>query len=114
MYSLIYQLKGVMTTVLRSALLTSAQLASYDHFKHALMKTYHFKDNISTHFTYVLNNSSILNTNRASMFAGVMTSLVSNPADVVRTRIMNEWNTKETAKYSRNPFVTLVQVFTDK
>eukprot|EP01119_Soliformovum_irregulare_P013246 TRINITY_DN3514_c2_g1_i7.p1 TRINITY_DN3514_c2_g1~~TRINITY_DN3514_c2_g1_i7.p1 ORF type:complete len:111 (+),score=29.55 TRINITY_DN3514_c2_g1_i7:533-865(+) len=44
--------KGVGITILRSALLTSAQLASYDHSKHTLITQYGAKDQFLTHFWY--------------------------------------------------------------
>jgi len=90
--------KGVGTTTIRAALLTSAQLASYDHCKHTLLKKYNLSDNFTTHFC-------------ASMFSGFMTSLVTNPVDVVRTRIMNEKAIPNKARQYSNLFSTLWQIF---
>ena len=48
--------KGVGATTLRAAILTSAQLSSYDHSKHLLLKTKYFNDNFVTHFTSINRN----------------------------------------------------------
>jgi len=90
--------KGVGTTTLRAALLTSAQLASYDHSKHTLIRKYKFQDNLSTHFC-------------ASMFSGFITSLVTNPIDVVRTRIMNEKVAAGQQRIYTNPFISIWKIF---
>lgn len=89
--------KGVETTVLRAAALTSAQLASYDHSKHTLMNSFQFADNFSTHVC-------------ASIFAGLMTTLASNPLDVVRTRIFNEASKPKSERIYSNPITSLVRI----
>eukprot|EP01102_Stenamoeba_stenopodia_P014631 TRINITY_DN4881_c0_g5_i1.p1 TRINITY_DN4881_c0_g5~~TRINITY_DN4881_c0_g5_i1.p1 ORF type:complete len:341 (+),score=72.07 TRINITY_DN4881_c0_g5_i1:48-1070(+) len=71
--------KGVHITIVRAALLTSAQLATYDHSKHALIHYLHFKDSFPAHFC-------------ASFVSGFAAALVTNPVDVIRTRTMNERN----------------------
>lgn len=43
--------KGVGTTIVRASVLTSAQLASYDHSKHLLMKNFGFGDRFLTHLS---------------------------------------------------------------
>jgi hypothetical protein len=45
-----------------------------------------------------------------SMFSGFMTSLVSNPVDVVRTRIMTEYTSPGQARVYSNPFSSLFRV----
>jgi len=89
--------KGVGTTVLRAAVLTGAQLASYDHSKHTLMKVFKFADNFGTHVC-------------ASMIAGLMTTLASNPLDVVRTRIFNESSKPKHERLYTNPITSLFKI----
>jgi len=89
--------KGVETTVLRAAVLTSAQLASYDHSKHTLMTWFGMKDNFFAHLC-------------ASMVAGLMTTLASNPLDVVRTRIFNESSKPRHERIYSNPVVSLLTI----
>jgi hypothetical protein len=45
-----------------------------------------------------------------SMFAGFMTSLVTNPVDVVRTRIMTEYAAPGQPRTYSNPFTSLFRV----
>ena len=70
------------------------QLAFYDEFKMSLIKTGYFTDNLSTHLT-------------ASMGAGLIATLITMPADVIKTLIMNAkpekrksimWYTREVLK----------------
>jgi hypothetical protein len=58
-------------------LMTAGQLASYDSFKHALLRRTNglFTDNIVTHFT-------------ASTLAGGVATVLTQPVDVIKTRIM--------------------------
>lgn len=60
----------------RGMLVTIGQLAFYDEFKHQLLRTPWFKDNLVTHFT-------------ASLSAGVVATLITMPLDVLKTRLMN-------------------------
>jgi hypothetical protein len=91
--------KGVSTTMIRSALLTSAQLASYDHSKYLLIQKYGLGNHIGTHFC-------------ASFFAGFITSLVTNPVDVARTRIMNEKVLPGNfPTYNKNAFITMWKIY---
>jgi hypothetical protein len=70
--------RGVSATVLRAAVLTSAQLSSYDHTKHMLINhTTYFEDRLDTHLV-------------SSLIAGLCTAIASNPVDVVKTRYMND------------------------
>eukprot|EP00761_Pharyngomonas_kirbyi_P014260 gb/GECH01014290.1/.p1 GENE.gb/GECH01014290.1/~~gb/GECH01014290.1/.p1 ORF type:complete len:320 (+),score=65.46 gb/GECH01014290.1/:1-960(+) len=69
--------KGVGATVARAAVLTSAQLSSYDHTKHLLLKTQYFDDSYRTHAT-------------SSLVAGLCTTIASSPVDVIKTRYMND------------------------
>ncbi|KAL6080591.1 Mitochondrial carrier [Balamuthia mandrillaris] len=69
--------KGVGPTTKRAALLTAAQLASYDHSKHFFLNMGLMEDGPMAHFS-------------ASMVAGLMAAIVTSPVDVVKTRIMNQ------------------------
>uniref|UniRef100_A0A6B2LBC2 Uncharacterized protein n=1 Tax=Arcella intermedia TaxID=1963864 RepID=A0A6B2LBC2_9EUKA len=97
--------KGVFTTTTRSAVLSATQLASYDTIKNNVLKKRYPRlfptDSVPLHFL-------------SSIFAGVMTTLTSNPLDIARTRIMNQ---KASALgpggqggYSSNPFVTMYAI----
>ncbi|EGD83706.1 dicarboxylate carrier protein [Salpingoeca rosetta] len=68
---------GLGPNVIRAMLMTAGQLASYDTFKQLLLTTTGglFKDNLVTHFT-------------ASTLAGGVATLLTQPVDVVKTRVM--------------------------
>jgi hypothetical protein len=69
--------RGVGVTVARAAVLTAAQLSTYDHTKHLLINhTSIFKDNFYTHLI-------------SSLIAGFCTTVASSPVDVIKTRYMN-------------------------
>lgn len=68
--------RGSLPTVQRAMVVTAAQLASYDHFKESLLASKVMDDGFATHFA-------------ASFLAGLVASIVSNPVDVVKTRIQN-------------------------
>eukprot|EP00052_Salpingoeca_macrocollata_P004956 m.44584 g.44584 ORF g.44584 m.44584 type:complete len:346 (+) comp14569_c0_seq1:28-1065(+) len=76
---------GLLPNIQRGMLVTVGQLASYDEFKYLLLtKTGGlFKDNMLTHFT-------------ASTLAGAVATLLTQPVDVVKTRVM----TSEKGRYS--------------
>lgn len=71
--------KGTTATVTRAALLTSAQLGTYDIFKNNLLvaKLQFGKEDNSTHFI-------------ASLLASLAATTAANPADVIKTRVMND------------------------
>ena len=68
--------RGSLPTIQRAMVVTAAQLASYDQFKEALLSHRVLEDGFATHFM-------------ASFLAGLVASIVSNPIDVVKTRIQN-------------------------
>lgn len=70
--------KGVTASMQRSALLNVGQLAVYDQIKHTLRDS------------FALNPNTMLAQVCASILAGLVTSTVTNPADVVKTRLMNQ------------------------
>lgn len=69
---------GTSATVVRAALLTSAQLGTYDVIQNDLL-VQHFGFERGSHGTHFA----------ASLVASVITATASNPPDVVKTRVMN-------------------------
>ncbi|CAH0579256.1 unnamed protein product [Chrysodeixis includens] len=67
---------GASMTCSRAALMTIGQLAFYDQFKSLLLATPYFKDNVVTHVT-------------ASLLAGGIATTMTQPVDVLKTRVMN-------------------------
>ena len=71
--------KGSTATVIRAALLTSGQLGTYDVFKNNLLveKLNFDKNTVTTHLL-------------GSLLASLVATTVCNPADVIKTRMMND------------------------
>ena len=80
---------GTAPTVVRAAFLTCAQLGSYDIIKNNLLvQSFGMgHEDISTHFA-------------AALIASVVTTTAANPADVVKTRVMNEAGTSSMSSYN--------------
>ena len=70
------KIKGATPTVARAMVVNGAQLSSYSQAKENLIGTGYFVDGIFLHFC-------------ASMIAGLVTTIVSMPVDIVKTRIQN-------------------------
>lgn len=68
--------RGSSLTVNRAMLVTASQLASYDTFKETILEKGIMKDGLGTHVT-------------ASFAAGFVAAVVTNPVDVIKTRVMN-------------------------
>lgn len=68
--------RGSSLTVNRAMLVTASQLASYDEFKEMILRRGVMKDGLGTHVT-------------ASFAAGIVAAVVTNPVDVIKTRVMN-------------------------
>ena len=68
--------RGWLPNSSRAAVMTAAQLASYDAFKHMLLGYTHMGDTLTTHFT-------------ASFLAGLVAATVTSPIDVIKTRVMS-------------------------
>lgn len=68
--------RGSSLTVNRAMLVTASQLASYDQIKETILAKGLMKDGLGTHVT-------------ASFAAGFVAAVVSNPVDVIKTRVMN-------------------------
>lgn len=67
--------RGVGPTVLRAAVLNCAQLGGYAQIKGSML-SFGFQDNVGTHFL-------------ASMIAGLLSTAVSIPVDITKTRLQN-------------------------
>ncbi|BBN10961.1 solute carrier family 25 (mitochondrial oxoglutarate transporter), member 11 [Marchantia polymorpha subsp. ruderalis] len=79
---------GSGATVQRAMIVTASQLATYDQIKDFLISKHALQDGLSTHIA-------------ASVSAGFVTSVASNPIDVIKTRIMNmEVQPGQTPPYS--------------
>eukprot|EP00297_Palpitomonas_bilix_P012198 CAMPEP_0113873264 /NCGR_PEP_ID=MMETSP0780_2-20120614/3672_1 /TAXON_ID=652834 /ORGANISM="Palpitomonas bilix" /LENGTH=311 /DNA_ID=CAMNT_0000858887 /DNA_START=12 /DNA_END=947 /DNA_ORIENTATION=- /assembly_acc=CAM_ASM_000599 len=68
--------KGVVPNAARAGLATCAQLPTYDHTKHTILKNGWMKEGFPLHVV-------------CSMFTGIVVTIVTSPADVVKTRVMN-------------------------
>ncbi|KAE8706947.1 Mitochondrial uncoupling protein 6 [Hibiscus syriacus] len=68
--------RGSSLTVNRAMLVTASQLASYDQIKEIILANGWMKDGLGTHVA-------------ASFSAGFVAAVVSNPVDVIKTRVMN-------------------------
>jgi len=68
--------RGCTPTVLRAMVVNAAQLATYSQSKQMLIESGWFKDNILCHFA-------------GSMISGFVTTAVSMPVDIAKTRIQN-------------------------
>jgi len=69
--------RGVVPSVTRGALMAASQLSSYDHSKHFLKGQFYFTDGLQLHMI-------------CSLISGVCACIVTAPADIIKTRIMND------------------------
>lgn len=70
--------RGSQPTIVRAMLVTAAQLGAYDQFKYMLLSQYKLmNDGLPLHIV-------------ASFGAGFVAAIVTNPVDVVKTRLMNQ------------------------
>jgi len=67
---------GVSMTATRGLLMTIGQVAVYDQTKQTLIGTGYFQDNVAAHLT-------------SSVIAGTVATLMTQPFDVMKTRMMN-------------------------
>ncbi|KAK4046004.1 hypothetical protein OIV83_006439 [Microbotryomycetes sp. JL201] len=68
--------RGVGPNVARAILMNASQLATYDVFKQALIRTQWMQDGLPLHFT-------------SSFLAGTVATTICAPFDVIKSRIMN-------------------------
>ncbi|CAE6529868.1 unnamed protein product [Rhizoctonia solani] len=69
--------RGTTATVTRGAVITVAQIGSYDHFKQVFKSHRIMEEGMPLHLT-------------SSLFAGLVCSIASNPVDVIKVRLMND------------------------
>lgn len=69
--------RGATPAVQRAALVNLGELATYDHAKESILRTGLVGDNVAAHTL-------------SSMCSGLFASLISTPADVIKTRMMNQ------------------------
>ncbi|EPT04449.1 hypothetical protein FOMPIDRAFT_1034659 [Fomitopsis schrenkii] len=69
--------RGVYPTTTRGIVLSVSQICSYDQAKQVLKRRGLMQEGVGLHFA-------------ASMFAGLVCSITSNPVDVVKVRLMND------------------------
>ncbi|GAB1600671.1 mitochondrial uncoupling protein 4-like [Argonauta hians] len=69
--------KGWIPNIQRAGLVNMGDLATYDTSKHLILKHTSLKDNAITHFL-------------SSVLSGIVAATLGTPADVVKTRIMNQ------------------------
>jgi dicarboxylate transporter 10 len=81
--------------VVTRAVLTLSQIAFYEQAKQLLLGTGHFRDNTTTHFT-------------SSFMAAVVATALTQPADVMKTRLQNA--PPGTFSVSCSPYIVLTGV----
>jgi len=69
--------KGVGPNIIRNSIINAAELATYDQAKQTILKSGLLKDGLACHFA-------------SGLTAGFMATLFGSPADVLKTRIMNQ------------------------
>jgi len=69
--------KGVGPNIIRNSIINAAELATYDQAKQSILSSGILKDGLALHFA-------------SAITAGFMATLVGSPADVLKTRIMNQ------------------------
>ncbi|KAL6547079.1 Mitochondrial uncoupling protein 3 [Orobanche minor] len=87
--------KGVSANVQRAFLVNMGELACYDHAKRFVIENQICSDNIYAHTL-------------SSIMSGLSATVLSCPADVVKTRLMNQSAEKNKIKY-RNSYECLVK-----
>ena len=73
--------RGIGPTIIRAILLNATKLATYDHIKHTLINRRILSDGYACHFV-------------ASVIAGICIAVVTSPVDIIKTRIMNQKQSK--------------------
>ncbi|KAI3883377.1 hypothetical protein MKX03_009610 [Papaver bracteatum] len=88
--------KGVGPAMARAAALTSSQLATYDEAKQALIQWTPLEEGFNLHLI-------------SSTIAGTVSTLVTAPVDMIKTRLMLQRDSKSTGSY-KNGFHCAYQV----
>ncbi len=102
--------KGSGPNIIRAMLMNTAQVASYDQSKQLLLQNSNglFKDDVVTHFTY---ERIVCHTCSASTIAAFIATVVCNPVDVVKTRVMNSRKDASGAAQYKNSMDCARKVF---
>lgn len=90
---------GVSPTLIRAGLLTVGGIACYDTSKEFIIRHFHTSDDTTA--------GRIINCTLASIYSGFVSTCMSNPFDVVKTRMMEQHQGKHLYK---NSFDCLVKV----
>lgn len=88
--------RGVLPNVQRAFLVNMGELACYDHAKRFIIHNQVCNDNIFAHTL-------------SSIMSGLAATALSCPADVVKTRMMNQAGSDGTMPKYRNPYDCLVK-----
>lgn len=88
--------RGVLPNVQRAFLVNMGELACYDYAKRFILRNQVCRDNIYAHTL-------------ASFMSGLSATTLSCPADVVKTRMMNQSSGKETNLMYKNSFDCLLK-----
>lgn len=73
---------GVSPTLIRAGLLTVGGIACYDSSKEFIMRHFHTSDDTAW--------GRVVNCTLASIYSGFVSTCMSNPFDVVKTRMMEQ------------------------
>lgn len=69
--------RGILPNTLRGAAIAAGEIATYDHTKHTLKASFGFQEGFGLHFL-------------SSWITGLVATTVSQPFDVIKTRVMND------------------------
>jgi len=89
--------KGVGPNIVRNSIINAAELATYDQAKQTALKTFHLQDNLSTHLL-------------CGLTAGFVATSCGSPADVIKTRIMNQKVSADGVKEYKSGFHALSKI----
>jgi len=68
-------------------ILTAAQLGTYDHIKHTILRLHLLTDGPACHFA-------------SSICAGIVMATATSPVDIIKTRLMNQPTGKEYSPFN--------------
>lgn len=68
--------RGASASMQRAAVIHGSSIATYDHMKHCILRHHHSEETLQTHVI-------------ASGVSGFVAAVVSNPLDVIKTRMMH-------------------------
>ena len=92
---------GVSPTLIRAGLLTVGGIACYDSSKEWIMRHFHTSDSTAM--------GRVINCTLASIYSGFVSTCMSNPFDVVKTRMMEQHQDHPLYKSSFDCFIKTVR-----